>query len=216
MWTTVVISDLPTWTSDLSAGLLVLVFAIGFAENAIGLGLLLPGELVIAALGVTSADLTTTLAIGAAAAAGAVAGDHVGYLFGRRWATRLRRSRPIRRLGEHRWSRVESAIARNGFLVIVAGRCLPGIRTLVPVVAGTAKVRLRTFSLASVAGGLLWTTWWVGAGAGLGVSASKWGGTAAIVAVLVCACLALLIRRQLNLRVARASAEAAPSTGETE
>jgi membrane-associated protein len=206
--------DLPMWTSHLSVGLLALVFGMAFAENSIGLGLVLPGELLIAGLGVTSPDLKTTLFIGVAATTGAIAGDHVGYGIGRRSASRFRGSRVAARFGRDRLDRAEAAIARRAFLVVVGSKCLPGIRTLVPIVAGATKVRLRTFSMASLTGALLWSVWWVGAGAGLGASASRSGGSTAIAAVVTCAALALLVRRQL-WRLSRVSARGATSSGDS-
>ena len=83
---------------------LLLAGALSFAEAALGLGVVLPGEVAIVALTSTFAEnamMTAVLVV----TLGATLGDHVGYVIGRRTGPRLTRSRLIERLGHERWAR---------------------------------------------------------------------------------------------------------------
>ncbi|MEV6646174.1 DedA family protein [Amycolatopsis sp. NPDC051371] len=84
----------------------------------------------------------------------AVVGDQLAYLEGRR----LRRSRLVRRIGQDRWDRAEAAVARYGVPAVIAGRCLAGVRTLVPRVAGSAAMPYRRFAAGSVCAAVLWAS----------------------------------------------------------
>src|SRR5699024_8064141 len=98
-------------------------------------------------------------------AAGASAGDHLGYWIGSRFGTRLRSSRVVRRIGVHRWERATTMLRRNGVLALVVSRLLPGVRTLMPAVAGAAGLGYGRFLAGSVVGAGLWSGLWVGVGA---------------------------------------------------
>ncbi|HEY3480074.1 MAG TPA: DedA family protein [Streptomyces sp.] len=89
----------------------------------------------------------------AVAVSAAVLGDQLAYLEGRRWGPRL-----ARRAGQDRWDRAESAVARYGVPAVIAGRCLVGLRTLVPRVAGSAAMPYRRFAAGSVAAAVLWAS----------------------------------------------------------
>src|SRR5699024_12675466 len=75
------------------------VFA--FAESALGVGFLFPGETAVLTLGAATSGPTEVLQAVFVVAIGASAGDHVGYLIGRLVGPRLRHRRIIRPPGEH-------------------------------------------------------------------------------------------------------------------
>ncbi|MCR6487254.1 DedA family protein [Amycolatopsis sp. OK19-0408] len=83
----------------------------------------------------------------------AILGDQLAYLEGRRWGPRL-----ARRAGRERWQRAESAIVRYGVPAVIAGRCLVGVRTLMPRVAGSAAMPYRRFAAGSVCAAVLWAS----------------------------------------------------------
>jgi len=108
-----------------------------------------------------SADLGVMMA---AAGAGAVVGDSLGYLAGRRFGGPLRRSRLGRRIGEERWQRAEEHVRRRGGRAVFAGRFVGILRALVPAIAGTTRMPYRTFVAYNVPAGIIWTSGFVLAG----------------------------------------------------
>ncbi|NRQ49609.1 DedA family protein [Aeromicrobium stalagmiti] len=145
-------------------------FALALAESGLGLGAVVPGEMAISALAAVADGPRGALALGGAVALGATAGDHLGYAIGRRGGSRIRGSRLVARLGVDRWDRAADVVQRFGFWAMLASRLLPVVRTVMPVVAGSAELRYRAFLPASLIGAVAWSTLWVGAGSGIATS----------------------------------------------
>lgn len=181
----------------MTAALLGFVFA--FAESGLGLGAVVPGEVAISSLAASTHGLVPTLVLGATVALGATAGDHLGLLVGHLGGSRLRGSRLIARLGVDRWDRAADLMQRHGFWAVLASRLLPLVRTVMPVVAGAAGLRYRSFVVASVLGAIGWSAVWVGAGAGIGASGvldHPWWLAAAAALVLAAVGTRALVRRR--------------------
>lgn len=143
--------DAPAWVVYLVSALLIT------AETALLPGIVLPTLSTLLLMGFLAERGTLDLGLAFVVAfTAALLGDQLAYLEGRYWGPRLRRSRLGRRIGERRWDRAESAIARYGVPAIVAGRCLAGVRTLVPRVAGSAAMPYRRFAAGSVGAAVLW------------------------------------------------------------
>lgn len=141
----------------------VLAGVLAFAEAALGLGAVFPGEVAIVALA-TSFDTASTVAAMVLVALGACLGDHVGYALGRRFGPQLADSRLIRRVGADKWAVATELICRYGVPALLVSRLLPVVRTVMPAVAGASRLRYRSFLLASVVGSIIWALLWVGAG----------------------------------------------------
>lgn len=148
----------------------VIGFALALAESGLGLGAVVPGEVGISALAAGAERPAATLMIGLAVALGATAGDHLGYVLGRRGGSRLRDSRLITRVGTGKWDRASRFVQSHGFWAMFASRLLPVVRTVMPAVAGAAGLGYRPFLLASILGAVTWAALWVGAGAGFAQS----------------------------------------------
>jgi len=133
------------------------LFLLVMAESA---GLPLPGEtaLVTAAL---YAGSTGHLSIEAviAAAAGAIVGDNLGFLAGRRFGAGLV-SRFGGRIGltPPRWRLARCPVHRYDVYAVFAGRFIAILRSLAAVVAGAAGMPWATFFAANAAGGITWAT----------------------------------------------------------
>src|SRR3954453_14621840 len=88
-----------------------------FAEAAILIGMVLPGETALLVAGVfcnsAYGDLELPVMI-AIAVVCAIAGDSVGYEFGKRYGPTLRRTRLGHWVGEHPWAAVDGFIVRHG------------------------------------------------------------------------------------------------------
>jgi membrane-associated protein len=172
-----------------------------FAESALGLGVLLPGEIAISGVAVGVSGPVGLLSLVLAVALGASAGDHVGYALGRRFGPRFGESRLVRRVGVERWERASAMVRRWGALAVLVSRILPFVRTVLPAVAGAGGLTYRRFLPASLVGGLAWAGLWVGAGASVAASGildhRAWlaGGVVTAVALAVTARLACRIAR---------------------
>jgi membrane-associated protein len=136
--------------------------AIIFAESGLFFGFFLPGDSLLVTAGLLAStnrpgsvhlDLVLVL-VGAAAAA--VAGDQVGYLFGSRVGRSLF-SRPKSRLfrPEH-LHRAHIDLEQRGSRMIVLARFVPAVRTFTPIVAGASDMPYRLFVPYNVLGGVLW------------------------------------------------------------
>src|SRR4051794_12463285 len=142
--------------------LYVIAGALCFAEAAILVGMVLPGEtaLLVAgvfcnpkAVGENHLNLALMMVI---AAVCAIAGDSVGYEFGKRFGPRLRRTRLGHWVGEHRWAAVDGFIHRHGGKAVLLGRLTALMRALMPSMAGMSGMRYRTFFIWNAAGGIVW------------------------------------------------------------
>jgi membrane protein DedA with SNARE-associated domain len=135
------------------------VVALGVAVESTGIPF--PGEtiLVIAA---TYAGTTHHLAIPwiiAAAAAGAIVGDNLGFVAGRTGGFRLvRRYGRVIHLDERRLKLGLWLFRRHGALVVFLGRFVAVLRAWAAILAGTNRMPWPHFLVANAAGGIVWAT----------------------------------------------------------
>ncbi len=148
-----VLSSVPGWVVYLA------VFGLPFLEAAVLLGFVVPGEAAVVFGGVVAGrgDLSLTLVL-VVAIAGAILGDSVGYLVGRRYGQRIQATRLGRRVGEDRWSRAEDFLRRRGPVAVFVGRFTALLRAMVPGAAGMARMPYRTFLVFNVLGGAVWAS----------------------------------------------------------
>lgn len=186
------ITGLPVASVYLLVGLLV------FAEDALFIGFVIPGETVAilggvtASLGRTSLPVTIAVVVGAA-----VLGDSVGYELGKHYGVRLLETRPLAR----RRARIDDArafLARRGGPAVFLGRFVAFLRAMMPFLAGASQMRYRTFLAFNAAGGIVWGVAVVLLGYFAGASYSKVEhlfGRAAAITVAVIVVVALVVWR---------------------
>jgi membrane protein DedA with SNARE-associated domain len=87
---------------------------------------------------------------------------------GRPFATRFLR---VARLDPEKLDDAERWFARRGALIVVLGRCVPGMRSLVSLPAGLLRMPRWRYLLCTVLGSAVWNALLVGAGYALG---SQW------------------------------------------
>lgn len=193
------------------AWLYLIAGALCFAEAAILVGMVLPGETALLVAGVFCAHhkLNLWVMIGVAVAS-AIAGDSVGYVFGQRFGPPLRRSRLGRFVGEHRWAMVDGFLHRHGGKAVMIGRLTALFRALIPSMAGMSGMRYRTFLVWNVAGGVIWAPGVVLLGYAFSKSLSTVGSylTWAPFALIGAVALVYLLLHLRKRRVERAEAEA--------
>jgi membrane protein DedA with SNARE-associated domain len=198
--------------------LYVIAGALCFGEAAILVGLVLPGETALLVAGVFCQHGTLNLYVMiAVAVVAAIAGDSVGYEFGKHFGPRVRRSRFGAWVGEHRWSMVDGFLARHGGKAVLFGRLTALFRALVPSMAGMSGMRYRTFLVWNATGGLIWAPGCVLLGYAFSTSLDTVGKTLtwaplAVLGVVAVGYLALHIRRR---RKEHAEAEAFAKANES-
>jgi membrane-associated protein len=142
-----------------SAAILAAVFALPALESSTLIGVIVPGESAVLLGGVLAwYGRVEWPDVIAAAALGAIVGDSIGYWVGVRWGGRILEGRIGRLIGEERWARARQRLNRKGLLTIFAGRFPPIARTLVPVLAGHARMPYRRFLAGNALAGVVWAS----------------------------------------------------------
>jgi membrane-associated protein len=197
------------------AWLYVIAGALCFGEAAVLIGMVLPGETALLVAGVFAQRGTLDLWLMIVVAfCCAVAGDSVGFEFGKKFGPALRRSRLGRWVGEHRWAMVDGFIHRHGGKAVLLGRLTALFRALVPSMAGMSGMRYRTFIVWNVAGGVIWAPGCVLLGYAFSTSLDVVGRTLtwapfALIGVVVLVYVLLHLRKRSRERAeARAFADA--------
>jgi membrane-associated protein len=187
-----------------------LLFVLVMGESS---GVPIPGEtaLITAAVLASRGKLSIELVI-VLAAAGAIVGDNIGYLIGRkggRWL--LERPGPFLRQRERVLETGTPFFERHGPKAVFFGRFVLGLRVWASWLAGATHMHWRSFVLWNALGGICWATaigliaYFLGHSASNAIEAFGLFGLAAVVIALVSAFL--LHRRH------RRSLEDAPPEG---
>ncbi|WP_027480824.1 DedA family protein [Deinococcus pimensis] len=134
-------------------GLLFVVFA----ETGLLMGFFLPGDSLLLTAGIFAArgDLALAAVCGVCFV-GAVLGNTVGYLIGRRFGPRVFSNPRSRFLKPEYVEQAGAYFERYGVRTLLISRFVPIVRTFVPTMAGAGRMDFRTFTLYNVVGALLW------------------------------------------------------------
>ena len=132
------------------------VFLLACSESLPVLGAVIPGTIVIVALSALIPSGTLKLyPMLAAAFAGAIAGDGMGYWLGHQYGERVFALWPIKNYPASRTAS-ESFIARHGGKSVFMARFLPGVRAFVPLVAGMSGMQPGRFYLVNILSAAIW------------------------------------------------------------
>jgi membrane protein DedA with SNARE-associated domain len=191
---------LPGWL------VLLVVALVVFAEDALFVGFVLPGE-TVAVLGGVAAKFghVSLAAVLAVVVVAAIVGDSVGYEVGRHFGPRILEIRLLRDRKQG-IGRAQDFLARRGGSAVFLGRWVALFRALMPALAGTAHMPYGKFLAYNAAGGLAWGVVVVllgyVAGASYKTIESKFGTGAAIaIAVLLLAALVVWrVRKRMQDR----------------
>jgi len=183
-----------------------LVGGLAFAEAALFVGFVLPGETAVLLGGVLAYQHQVSLPIIATVAVlAAITGDSVGYEVGRRFGTRLLASKLFarRRKGLEKG---QQALRDNGGKAVFLARFTAFLRAVMPGLAGTAGMPYPRFLAFNAAGGLVWGLGFTLLGYVAGASYQKVAQVAgwaseAILALIVVAVIVFVIRRRRRERV---------------
>jgi membrane-associated protein len=178
------------WQAYTLVGLLV------FAEAAIMLGFVFPGETAAILGGVLASKGGVNLeAILAVVVVCAIAGDSVGYAVGERWGHQLLQLGPLRKRQKGLDTALEQ-LNRRGPVAVFVARFSAFLRAVVPGLAGMSSMHYRTFLAANAAGGLCWGVLYVLLGYFVGQSVEKATGIASdVVLGLIFVVIVVLVVR---------------------
>ncbi len=147
------------------------IIAFVFAESGLMIGIFLPGDSLLFAAGLVAGGgfLSYPLLLGAALLA-AIAGDSVGYWFGRNVGVNFFRREESLFFKRSYVARTRAFYKAYGGRAVVLARFVPVIRTVAPIMAGIGKMRYGRFLAYNAAGGLFWTAGMISFGYFLGAT----------------------------------------------
>lgn len=140
------------------------ILVVIFAESGLLIGFFLPGDSLLFTAGALYATnvlpgnvpinihLFVVLLFIAA-----VAGDTVGYWFGRKAGTKIFKKPDARIFKQAHIQRAQDFYEKHGGKTIIMARFIPIVRTFAPIVAGIGKMSYRRFVAFNLVGGFLWT-----------------------------------------------------------
>jgi membrane protein DedA with SNARE-associated domain len=197
----------------ISVSPVVVYVLVGLVIALESMGIPLPGEVILVSAALLSArqDLDVSpVWVAVAASAGAIAGDSIGYLAGRRWGDRmftvLSRRFPRHASPAH-LAYTEHMFARYGVWAVFLGRFVALLRIIAGPMAGALRMPYPRFLAANALGGLVWACGTTAAIYTLGTRAedwlkeSSWIGLALAVAVGIA--VSTIFRRRLERAVVR-------------
>ena len=136
---------------------LVIVFLIIFAESGLFIGFFLPGDSLLFTAGfLASQGFFNFPVLAVLCFIGAVVGDSVGYVFGRRVGAKLFEKEDSRFFKKIHLMKAHAFYEKHGGKTIILARFMPVVRTFAPIVAGTAQMTYKKFLTYNIIGGLLW------------------------------------------------------------
>jgi len=174
------------------------LFAVVLAENLVPP---IPSEIVLPFAGweVAQDELELLPAL-LAATAGSVTGALILYWIARRGGRRaILATHRVSRVTAADLDRVDARFRRHGVWLVLFGRCVPGLRSVISVPAGMAHMHLGLFVALTTLGSAVWNSVLIGAGIALGsqfeeVDTIVGPLSTAVVAVLAFVVLVVLVR----------------------
>lgn len=139
------------------------LFLIVFVETGLVFFPFLPGDSLLFAAGVFTADggglnVVITLLVFYAAA---ILGNTSNYWIARFFGSRIIDSGKVKALTPERMQKLDEYFAKYGGLTIIITRFMPFFRTFAPFIAGTGHMDFGKFTFFNVIGGVSWVTLFV-------------------------------------------------------
>lgn len=197
----------PVWVY-LTVALLV------FAEDAIFVGFVIPGETAAVIGGVAASRGHVQLwAMVLLVIFAAIVGDSVGYEVGKRFGQRLLGLSALDRY-RGRLDRAQDFLARRGGWAVFLGRFTAFFRAVMPALVGTSRMPYGRFLAFNATGGIIWGTTFVVLGFVAGHSAEKLastvgrGMTIAVIVIVVVGVIVWKLRERRHAKAVEAEYEA--------
>ena len=152
------LEELVEWVGPVfeRAGYAIIAAAV-LLERSIFVGLIIPGDVVLALGGIYAAREELALPwVIAWAVLAAIVGETIGYSLGRRYGAGLITRLPLVRRLAPRLDHAEEYFARHGGKTVAIGRFATAAGAFIPFVAGVAKMRYRRFLAFDIPAILVW------------------------------------------------------------
>lgn len=147
-----------------------IVFALVFAEDALFIGFVIPGETAAVVGGVIASRGTLPLwLMVAVVVVAAIVGDTVGYEIGKHAGPRLMAMKILDKR-RAKLQRGKDFLARRGGLAVFLGRFTAFFRAVMPALAGLSRMPYWRFATWNFTGGIAWGTLFVTLGFAAGNS----------------------------------------------
>ncbi len=149
-------------------GLLGVVLIV-FAESGLFFGFFFPGDSLLFTAGfLASQNLISIWWLLILCFIAAVAGDSVGYSFGKKTGPMLFVKEDSLFFKKKHVEKAHAFYEKHGKKTIIFARFIPVVRTFAPIVAGVAQMEYKTFLKYNIIGGFIWSCGMLGLGYGLG------------------------------------------------
>lgn len=135
------------------------LFGVIFAESGLLIGFFLPGDSLLFTTGFLAQKSVFGLNIYVLIVGyffAAVAGDNVGYSFGKKFGKRLFKRKDSLFFHKDNLKKAQDFYKKYGRKTIILARFVPIVRTFAPIVAGMADMHYPTFFSFNIIGGVLW------------------------------------------------------------
>ncbi|WP_214325080.1 DedA family protein [Nonomuraea sediminis] len=164
------------WLQAIPPGWLCALVALVIGLESLGIPL--PGEIVLVSAALLSAKgVVSPVWVGVCASAGAIIGDSIGYMIGRKGGKplfeRLGRRFP-KHFGPKHIAKGEHYFHRFGVWAVFVGRFIALLRILAGPLAGALRMPYWKFLVANVLGGIVWACGTTAALFYLGQAADRW------------------------------------------
>lgn len=137
---------------------LIGVVLIVFAESGLFFGFFLPGDSLLFTAGfLASQGLISIWWLLILCFIAAVAGDNVGYYFGKKAGPMIFKKEDSLFFHKSHVIRAQKFYEKHGKKTIFLARFIPIVRTFVPIVAGIANMEYKVFMKFNLIGGLVWS-----------------------------------------------------------
>ena len=198
------IEQLVEWVGPVftTIGYLLVPVAV-FLETSALIGLLVPGDVILALGGVYCArgDLAVPVLLPLAIVA-AWAGQTTGFFLGRRYGESLVRKAPLVNRVERHLGEAQEFLRRHGGKALVLGRFATGVAAFIPFAAGMAKIEPRRFLAFMIPTTIVWASAIFSVGYFLGTNLQRvdtvlssigWG---ALALVATAVAIAIVVRKR--------------------
>jgi len=133
------------------------IFFVIFAESGLFFGFFLPGDSLLFTAGLlASQGYFSIIALILLTILGAIGGDQVGYLFGRKFGPKIFTKEDSFFFKKKYVHDAENFYQKYGKKTIILARFVPIVRTFVPILAGVGNMHYKTFVSYNIIGGVLW------------------------------------------------------------
>ena len=161
------------WLEKAGKSAVYVVAAIIFAESGLFVGFFLPGDSLLFVTGFLTSGGAHKFAVQNHLLAvtdhipplwvllivfflASLAGDQVGYWFGRRVGPALFTRQDSKLFRQSHVTKAHDFMEKHGPKTVFLAKFVPIVRTFAPIVAGVGKMRYRTFLTFNVVGALIW------------------------------------------------------------